>query len=212
MPSPSRRTIAVATVAVAIVVAAVALPLFQPWRIFTDKVVDEALPGAAPVSMTSSSPVPPTISDDRSNAPTQPPTTPPAGSTGEPSKTPTSTAPAGPERLATGRFITHEHDTQGTASVLRLPDGSRILRLEGLDTSDGPDLKVWLSDAPVLEGRAGWHVFDDGRYRSLGGLKGNHGNQNYAIPADVDLADFQSVSIWCDRFNVSFGAATLTRT
>lgn len=203
MPAPSRRAIAVAAVAVAIVVAAVALPLFQPWRLFTDKVVEEALPGAGPVSMTSSSPAPPTISDDRTSTPAETPTAPPAGTT------PAGTTQAGPERLATGRFITHEHDTQGIASVLRLPDGSRILRLEGLDTSDGPDLKVWLSDAPVLEGKGGWHIFDDGRYHNLGQLKGNHGNQNYVIPADVDLADFRSVVIWCDRFNVSFGAATL---
>jgi hypothetical protein len=37
------------------------------------------------------------------------------------------------------------------------------------------------------------------------------GNQNYAIPAVVDLADFRSVSIWCDRFNVSFGTAPLSK-
>jgi hypothetical protein len=65
MSAPSRRTLAAATVAVAAVVAAVALPLFQPWRLFTDKVVDEALPGADPISMTTSSAAPPTISGDR---------------------------------------------------------------------------------------------------------------------------------------------------
>jgi hypothetical protein len=112
--------------------------------------------------------------------------------------------------LTIGKFVTHEHDTSGTAAIVRLPDGSRILRLEGLDTSDGPDLEVWLSDAGVVGGKAGWHVFDDGRYRSLGQLKGNHGNQNYVIPADLDLAEFRSVSIWCNRFNVSFGAAPLS--
>ncbi|TCM50391.1 DM13 domain-containing protein [Kribbella sp. VKM Ac-2568] len=198
MPTPSRRAVAVTVVAVAAVVAAVALPLFQPWRLFTDTVVDEALPGADPISMTTSSAAPPTISGDRSGTPS-------SGATQAPGKSQS----RGPERLSTGRFITHEHDTQGTASIVRLADGSRVLRLEGLDTSDGPDLEVWLSDAPVLEGKAGWHVFDDGRYRSLGQLKGNRGNQNYPIPASVELADFTSVSIWCNRFNVSFGAAKL---
>ncbi|HEU4948334.1 MAG TPA: DM13 domain-containing protein, partial [Kribbella sp.] len=146
MPSPSRRTVAVIAVALATVVAAVALPLLQPWRLFTDKVVEEALPGADPVSITTSSPAPPTVSARRVD---------------------------GPVRLTLGRFVSHEHDTVGTASVLRLADGSRILRLEGLDTSDGPDLEVWLSDAPVIEGRRGWHIFDDGHYRGLGQLKGN---------------------------------------
>jgi hypothetical protein len=52
-------------------------------------------------------------------------------------------------------------------------------------------------------------VFDDGRYVDLGSLKGNVGNQNYVIPADVDLTTLSSLSLWCDRFDVSFGAATL---
>ncbi|WP_435591635.1 DM13 domain-containing protein [Nocardia sp. bgisy118] len=114
-----------------------------------------------------------------------------------------------PRALATGTFISHEHGTSGTVSVLQLADGSRVLRLADLDTSDGPDLHVWLTDAPVLEGRAGWGVFDDGRHTDLGQLKGNRGSQNYAIPADVDLTVLTSVSIWCDRFDVSFGAAAL---
>jgi hypothetical protein len=203
MSLPGRRVLGVSALATAAVVAAVALPLFQPWRLFTDQVVDEALPGAPGVSMTSSSPVPPTVSGDRSSTST-PPTPKPAAT--KPAQ------PAEPQRLAAGRLISHEHDTQGSVAIFRLPDGSRILRLENLDTSDGPDLKVWLTDALVLEGRAGWHVFDDGRYRSLGDLKGNHGNQNYVIPNDVELADFTSVTIWCDRFNVSFGAAGLSKT
>ena len=202
MPRTRRRTLAIATVAVVAVVTAVALPLFQPWRLFTGKVVDEALPGADPISMTTSSSAPPTISGERSKTPTTPPVkTPEVGST--------TTPPTAPQRVATGRFISHEHDTTGTASILKLPNGSRVLRLEGLDTSDGPDLKVWLTDAKVVAGRAGWHVFDDGNYLNLGKLKGNAGNQNYAIPPDADLTALRSVSIWCDRFNVSFGAAEL---
>ena len=183
------RAAVIAAAAVAVVVTAVALPLFQPWRLFTDKVVDEALPGAVPISTTSSSTRPPTIS-----AGPQRPASRPAPQT---------------RVLLTGRLISHEHRTSGTVAVLALPDGRRILRIENLDTSDGPDLKVWLSAATVVPGKAGWHVFDDGRYRALGALKGNHGNQNYPIPADVRLDDFRSAVIWCDRFNVSFGAAGL---
>lgn len=118
-------------------------------------------------------------------------------------------APAGPVLLARGDLISHEHATTGTVAVFALPDGSRVLRLENLDTSNGPDLNVWLTDAPVLPGREGWGVFDDGRYVDLGDLKGNLGSSNYPVPADVDLAQLTSVSIWCDRFNVSFGAAAL---
>ncbi|MEV6280290.1 DM13 domain-containing protein [Nocardia sp. NPDC051832] len=116
-----------------------------------------------------------------------------------------------PVPLSSGRFISHEHSTTGSLVILKLPDGSRVLRLENLDTSDGPALHVWLTDAPVLEGRDGWGVFDDGAHLDLGGLKGNKGSQNYPIPADADLSKYTSVSIWCDRFNVSFGAAVLEK-
>ncbi|MFF7868451.1 DM13 domain-containing protein [Streptomyces qaidamensis] len=158
---------------------------FQPWKLWQDETVQEALPGVA--------------------APA-----PAAPSAGAPSASP-SPAPR-PRTLAGGELISHEHATSGSVKLVRLADGSHVVRLEDLDTSNGPDLRVWLTDAPVKEGRAGWHVFDDGAYVSLGKLKGNQGSQNYAVPADVDLSRFSSVSIWCDRFDVSFGAAELART
>lgn len=155
---------------------------FQPWKLWQDRTVEEALPAAADTS-----------------APAAAGTTAPA-------------APApGPRTLAGGELISHEHTTSGTVRLLRLADGSHVVRLENLDTSNGPDLRVWLTDAPLKEGVGGWRVFDDGAHVSLGRLKGNKGSQNYAVPQDVDLARYSSVSIWCDRFDVSFGAAELTR-
>jgi hypothetical protein len=123
--------------------------------------------------------------------------------------TPAASAPAAPVVLARGELISHEHASSGSVVVLGLSDGSRVLRLEDLQTSDGPLLKVWLTDAPVIEGRDGWHVFDDGRYVDLGELKGNIGSSNYPLPPGVDLAALPSLSIWCDRFDVSFAAAAL---
>lgn len=48
-----------------------------------------------------------------------------------------------------------------------------------------------------------------GRFVELGVLEGNIGNQNYELPADVDLGRYRSVSIWSKRFGVSFAAASL---
>ena len=177
-----------ATVAV-LAVASIGLYLFQPWKLFVDQTVNEALPVVtAPAVPTSPAP---TGTDPA--APTTAPTVEPV--------------PTEPVILAEGTFISHEHSTAGVAKIVELPDGQRILRIEDLDTDNGPDLKVWLTDAPVAEGE--WYVFDDGRYEDLGGLKGNKGNANYPIPADVDILGLTSVSIWCDRFSVSFGAAEL---
>ena len=68
---------------------------------------------------------------------------------------------------------------------------------------------MWLTDAEVTDD--GWRVFDDGRYIDLGELRGNRGNLVYELPDDLELADYQSVSVWCERFSVSFGAAALVR-
>lgn len=173
-----RRRLVVAVVTAAVVAVGFGAYWFQPWKLWQDETVDEALPAAVATS-------------------------------GPPSAAPSPAA--GPRTLASGELISHEHDTSGTVTLVRLTDGSHIVRLENLDTSNGPDLRVLLTDAPVKEGRAGWHVFDDGEHVRLGKLKGNKGSQNYTVPADLDLSRYSSVSIWCDRFDVSFGAAELTR-
>ena len=46
-------------------------------------------------------------------------------------------------------------------------------------------------------------------YLDLGPLKGNRGNQNYEIPADVDLSEYGSVVIYCQPFHVIFATAPL---
>ena len=170
----------------AVVIAGAAFAT-EPWTLFTDSVVDEALPAATGPAVPGGSP---------SSGP-------------EPTASPTPNPPAEPVVLAAGAFISHEHSTSGAARVLELADGTRVLRFEGLDTSNGPDLRVWITDAPVIQGRDGWFVFDDGAYVDLGPLKGNKGSQNYVLPAGVDLETLTSVSIWCQRFRVSFGAAEL---
>lgn len=167
-----KRPLGIALSSVAVVLLAVGLYWFQPWKLWVDETVHDALPTAAPA---------------------------------------TAGARPTPSVLATGELISHEHTTTGSVRILQLPDGTRTLRLEGLDTSNGPDLRVLVTDAPVKKGTAGWRVFDDGKHVSLGKLKGNKGDQNYALPADLDLAAYTSVSIWCDRFDVSFGAAELKR-
>jgi hypothetical protein len=97
----------------------------------------------------------------------------------------------------TGTFVSEDHPTSGTASVLGNGTGQRFLRFEGFETDNGPDLNVYL--------------FDDetGEFVDLGDLKGNIGDQNYEVPAVVDLSRFDRVSIWCVRFGVGFGSATL---
>ena len=115
----------------------------------------------------------------------------------------------GVRKTGPGRWIApcpaHE-DRRPSLSIRELEDGSRFLRLEDLETSNGPDLRVIITDQPVSED---WHVWDDGAYLDLGPLKGNVGNSNYRIPRSVDLGDYRTAVIWCRRFSVGFGVAPL---
>jgi hypothetical protein len=113
---------------------------------------------------------------------------------------------AGVQELSSGGFRSLEHGTTGVARIVELADGSRFVRLEQLDTSNGPDLRVYLTDQPVSDD---WHIWDDGAFVDLGELKGNVGDSNYRVPDDVELSGFRTVVIWCRRFEVGFGVAPI---
>ena len=49
----------------------------------------------------------------------------------------------------------------------------------------------------------------DAMYVDLGGLRAFKGSQRYPIPAGVNLKDFPSVVIWCERFLVLISPADL---
>jgi len=164
------------------VVGGFALYWFAPWNLFIDRRVDEALPGA----------------------PEQVPAA--TGPAGGPAAPPAEQGSDGPMTLAQGSLASLEHATTGTALVIELEDGRRFLRLDGLETSSGPDLRVILTDQPLS---GDWDVWDDGELVDLGPLKGNIGSSNYEIPTSVDLGDFVTAVIWCRRFSVGFGVAPI---
>jgi hypothetical protein len=113
---------------------------------------------------------------------------------------------AATQPIESGTFYTILHPTSGTATIYRMGDGSHVLRFTNFDTSNGPDVHVYMvasddaKDAAAVE-RAG--------FVDLGSIKGNVGDQNYTLPGDLDLAKYRAVSIWCKRFSVNFGAAAL---
>lgn len=114
--------------------------------------------------------------------------------------------PSGPRLLRSGEFHPVTHEGTGTASIYELPDGKRVLRLENFEVLNGPDLYVWLSAAPDADNA---RTILDNQYFELSRLKGNQGNQNYELPADLDVSTFNSVTIWCRRFSVNFATAPL---
>jgi hypothetical protein len=109
--------------------------------------------------------------------------------------------------LASGEFKSVAHETRGRATVYRLDDGNRVLRLTDFSTSNGPDVRVYLVAA---NDAADNETVTKAGFVELGKLKGTDGDQNYAVPADLDLEKYRAVTIWCRRFSVNFGTAPLT--
>ena len=112
-------------------------------------------------------------------------------------------------RLAAGQFgvVDGIHQGEGTASLLRLPDGRRVLRLEDdFRVTNGPDLYVYLSGEAAPRSSDQLHA--SGAFE-VGQLKGNVGGQNYELPSDLDLSGFRSVVVYCRRFTTVFSTAEL---
>ena len=164
-------------VTASVVVAAVAWWAFRPELLFVDQTVNESFPTTT-TSLVSSA------STKMADAPM-----------------------AMDTAISSGMFRSVAHETKGTATIHKLADGRRVLRLTDFMTSNGPDVRVLLvaandamdSDAVKKAGSI-----------ELAPLKGNVGDQNYDIPADVDLAKYRACTIWCNRFSVNFGTAPLT--
>ena len=124
-----------------------------------------------------------------------------------PSTTSNATTNVSETTLASGNFHDVAHKGAGLASIYQLADGKRILRFTNFETSNGPDVHVYLvaaNDATDSDSvkKAG--------FVEIGSLKGNIGDQNYELPSSIDLTQYRAVTIWCKRFGVNFATAPLS--
>lgn len=183
-----KRPFWIALALFAVVAVAVGWYLFRPELLFIDTTVQEDFPGVA--------------------APAQPEATAPDMQEGETTaqKPAAPVQPAEPVALVSGRFHGVAHEGTGIATIYQLPDGKRILRFTEFDVLNGPDLYVYMVAAPDANDN---ETVEQAGFVSLGRLKGNRGDQNYELPADLDLSVYRSVSIWCQRFGVNFAVAPL---
>jgi hypothetical protein len=180
----------VALVALPLLAAIVAVPLawYLISPLFITQRVDEGFPAA-----TAATPPADTIAGR------------PAGPTAAPAPTGGVAAPA----ISSGAFKDADaaHKGEGKATIFTLPEGGRVLRFEDFKVTNGPDLYVYLSAHPAPRDTSQLH---EGAAFEVARLKGNAGNQNYELPADLDPARYKSVVIYCKRFSVVFSTAALT--
>ena len=89
------------------------------------------------------------------------------------------------------------HHAVGTASVTKDQSGHKTLNLTEIRVDQVPDGRVYLAKT--------------GDYRTgieLGKLTQFSGTVEFPIPGTVNLEEYDSVVIWCKKFNVEIGRAS----
>ena len=202
----SKPVIRAGIAAAVVVVLAVAFWLISPY--FVDEVVDEAFPGEDTVAEADADPatfplsngavVPDDMTQEEVEAEME-------AAAAEDVEEVEDMPGDEPTAIVRGSFVGADsvHQGSGSATVYELADGTRVLRLEDFEVTNGPDLHVYL--APVVDGTP--QINADAV--DLGSLKGNVGNQNYDVPDGLDLSQELAVVIWCQPFQVTFATAVL---
>ena len=102
-------------------------------------------------------------------------------------------------KAAQGTFTSAKKSAQGNFFIKKV-DGKHYLKFDSnFSTSNGPAVEILLHREAVPQN------YNSNNYVSLGEIKSFEGAQWYAIPENVDINQYQSVSIWCREFDVTFG-------
>ncbi len=90
------------------------------------------------------------------------------------------------------------HSAQGAAKLVKAGSKYFIRFEEDFHVTNGPDLYVYLGKNDHYEVST-----------KISSLKGNMGGQNYEVPENIKVSEYNEVWIWCRAFSVPFGKATL---
>lgn len=97
-----------------------------------------------------------------------------------------------------GNFQKGPYGTVSGSAMVYQTNGKWQLKLSNFSTTNGPDLKVYLSkEVQPLN------------FIKLGDLKSTTGNQIYDISGSPDFREFKYALIHCEQYNHLFGSAEL---
>ncbi|MDH3579403.1 MAG: DM13 domain-containing protein [Hyphomicrobiales bacterium] len=106
--------------------------------------------------------------------------------------------PAMEAMLSNGSFTgASSHRTSGSVTIVKDGDTHKLIFKDNFLHDGAPDPKIAFGNNGYVKGTI------------IAKLKKNKGAQNYVIPARIDLAKFNEVWIWCERFGVPLGVAKL---
>lgn len=106
----------------------------------------------------------------------------------------------------TGEFERRSKRLNGDWTVEQRGEKTFIVFSEDFRAANGPDLKIFLSP----------QSYDDVTGKTavngainIGELKKTRGVQEYELPADLQLADYGSILVHCEKFAVLWGGSDL---
>jgi pentapeptide MXKDX repeat protein len=89
------------------------------------------------------------------------------------------------------------HKAHGTFSLT----GSTLEIADGFEVEKAPDIYVVLSKGSTVA---------EGTSLNLGKLRSLKGRQSYAVPAAAGSAGYDTVVLWCKKYNVNMGTGAIT--
>lgn len=97
-----------------------------------------------------------------------------------------------------GTFSNGPYGSVSGKARIYLQNGQHILALENFNSSNGPDLHVYISKevTPI-------------NYIDLGRLQSVTGNQQYPLTGTINFSEYKYALIHCQRYNHLFGSAEL---
>ncbi len=108
----------------------------------------------------------------------------------------------------TGTWQKKSYDIKGTWSIEHRDDGDFIVFDKNFKTRSGPDLKIYLSKTQVKE-------LSDNNVEStsekISPLKSNKGAQEYKIPHGINLDQYNSLVIHCEKYSHLWGGADFSQ-
>lgn len=100
--------------------------------------------------------------------------------------------------LASGNFQGQSgHATSGGVRLVKTAKGTRVVLDPDFKFDGAPDPKLGFGKNGYIKST------------QFSKLKSNSGKQSYEIPSTIDPAGYTEVWVWCDKYSVPLGVATL---
>ncbi|MEP7164391.1 MAG: DM13 domain-containing protein [Ferruginibacter sp.] len=97
-----------------------------------------------------------------------------------------------------GNFVSGPYGTVSGIAKIYLKQNKYVVGLENFSSSNGPDLKVYISKEQVPV-----------NFIKLSDLSSTNGDQLYDVTGSPDFSEYKYVLIHCEQFNHLFGSALI---